>query len=78
MIIKISTQLDPYNKASMQWEGQFLLGRIYLKQENFEKSEFHMIQGLESLRTFELEESINQGLVLEELGNLFYIRNDYK
>ncbi|MFX1273772.1 MAG: tetratricopeptide repeat protein [Promethearchaeota archaeon] len=77
LIHKISTNLNPYNRARMMWEGQYLLGKIYLKLDDYKISENYFQQSLESLRTFELGDSIDQAAVLEELGNLFYLKMEY-
>jgi len=76
LINKISSQLNSFNKARMQWDGQFLLGQVYLKMNNFMNSESFLQKSLESLRNFEMGDSINQGLVLEKLGCLFALKNE--
>ncbi len=77
LIHKIRTQLTSYDQARMQWEGQFMLGQIYLRLEDYVNSETYLLLSIESLQRFELGESLDQGLILEELGTLFFHRKDY-
>ncbi len=64
-------------KAQLEWENIFYLGRLYLAFNDYIKAENYFLKSLESIRTFEVEDSINEGIVLENLAQLYELKGEY-
>jgi len=78
LIEKVEEQLSIYLKARMRWEIYLFLGKINLLWNNFEKAETFLLNSLESVRTFEIEDdNIKESSILEALGNLYEIMKKY-
>ncbi len=73
-----SFEVSVYEKAKMEWEIYHFVGKIYLVYENYVESEENLQKSLESVRTFEVRENIKEGIILEDLANLYYQNGNYQ
>ncbi|MFX1397864.1 MAG: tetratricopeptide repeat protein [Promethearchaeota archaeon] len=71
LINKIGDRISIYAKSQMEWECYYYIGKIYFETEKYTQSENNVLRSLEALRTFEIEDSINQAQVLETLGLIY-------
>lgn len=73
---KFKEKISIFRVAQIEWECFFYFGRIHLFWENFYKSEVFLLKSLDSIKTFKIQENLNQGMVLEVLGNLFETKGE--
>ena len=78
LIKRYETKIPISYKAQMKWECYLYLGKLELHFENYTRAEDWLLKSLEAIRTHEIKESINQGVILEQLGELSKSRGDYK
>jgi tetratricopeptide (TPR) repeat protein len=78
LINQISDKLPFHVKAQMEWECFLYLGihEMYLKHHD--KAEDLLLKSLEGIRVFEIGDSINQGIVLKNLGRLYNDNDEYQ
>jgi len=78
MIEKISNsgQITPIIRAQLEWECFLYLGKLNLMYSNDKLSEDNLLKSLESIRTFEVGETINEGIILENLASSYQVKGD--
>ncbi len=78
LINSLKEKISIYIRAKLEWECQFLLGKIYRFQNNYTNAENLYLQSLESIRIFEIGDSIKEGEILENLAELYISKGDIK
>jgi len=68
---EIQDKLIPHNKAKLEWECSLYLGKLNLLWNNDKVAEDYLLRSLNSIRTVELEESLNEAKVLKNLAKLY-------
>jgi len=77
--IKVNDKFSVENKAKLEWECLFYLGKLYLAQNHYNESEDYLFRSLEAIRISEIGSSdIQESIILESLGNLFEKKGDFK
>ncbi|MFX1595913.1 MAG: tetratricopeptide repeat protein, partial [Promethearchaeota archaeon] len=76
LINSLKEKISIYIRAKLEWECQFLLGKIYHFQNNHTSAENLFLQSLESIRIFEIGDSIKEGEILENLAELYISKGD--
>ncbi|MBN1800303.1 MAG: tetratricopeptide repeat protein [Candidatus Lokiarchaeota archaeon] len=77
LVEKISERISIYSKSQLEWECYLYIGKVYYKRKNYEKAEINILRSLESLRTHEIEDSLNQALVLKLIGKIYSAKNNF-
>jgi len=78
LIGKIQDRISIYLKAKLEWECYFYLGKLYLLWDNDVLAEDNLNSALEAIRTFEIKDHINEGIVLEDLADLYLLKGEHK
>ena len=77
--IKITEKFSIENKAKLEWECLFYLGKLNLSLNNYTEAEYYFFRSLEAIRMSEIGGNvIQESIVLEGLGNLFESKGDFK
>lgn len=76
LINMIREQLSIYSKARLEWECYLYLGKLNLLWDNDLESEDFFLKSLEAVRTFEVADHIKEGIVLENIGNMYTLRGE--
>jgi len=78
LLDKFSHQI-PFNyKAQMEWECHLYLGQYEMHSKNYNLAEDRLLKSLEAIRTYEVTDTINQGVILEQLGKLYKEKGDFQ
>ena len=78
LLSKIAGQIPYYVKAQMEWECFLYLGIYEKSLQHDDLAEDLLLKSLESIRTFEIGDSINQAIVLKHLGLLYKNKGEFK
>jgi len=76
LIDKIQDNISLYIKAHLEWECYLYLGLLAITWDNDIEAESFLLKSLEAIRTFEFRDNIKEGLVLENLANLFTLKGE--
>jgi len=76
IIDRVSENLSVYMKAILEWECFLYLGKIYLLWDNLVDAERYFLKSLEAVRIFEIGDNFNQGIILESLAELYFIKGE--
>ncbi len=68
---ELQNKLLPINKAKLEWECFFYLGKLNLLWNNDKEAEDYLIKSLNTIRIFELGENLNEAKVLKNLAKLY-------
>ena len=71
-----SGQITPLIKAQLEWECFLYQGKLHLIYSNDKLSEDNLLKSLEAIRTFEVSETINEGIILENLAGSYEVRGE--
>ena len=74
--ISSSGQITPIIKAQLEWECYLYLGKLNLMYSNDKESEVNLLNSLEAIITFEVGETINEGIILENLASSYEVKGD--
>ncbi|MFW9772359.1 MAG: tetratricopeptide repeat protein [Promethearchaeota archaeon] len=78
LIDNIRDKISVFLKAKLEWECYLYIGKLNLIWNNDELAEVNLIRSLEAIRTFEEEDHINQGIILESLAQLYLLKGEDK
>ncbi|MFX1494234.1 MAG: tetratricopeptide repeat protein [Promethearchaeota archaeon] len=76
LIRKVENKISIYVKSKLEWECYLYLGKINLIWDNDIEAEDYLVKSLEAIRTFELKEHIKEGIVLEDLAELYLLKGE--
>ena len=71
LINKVEEKLSIYIKAKLEWECYLYLGKLHIHWNNIGQAENILLQSLEAVRIFEIGDNINEGEILENLGEIY-------
>jgi tetratricopeptide (TPR) repeat protein len=71
LIERLGQNISVYVKAKLEWECFLYLGKINHSWDNTTKAENYLLQSLEAVRLFELDDNIKEGEILENLGEIY-------
>ncbi|MFX1320872.1 MAG: tetratricopeptide repeat protein [Promethearchaeota archaeon] len=77
LINRIKDNGSVFIKAKLEWECFLYLGKLHLLWENTLEAESLLLKSLEAIRIFEISEDIKEGIVLENLANLYEFKEEY-
>lgn len=78
LINRLSDQIPYHDKAQMEWECFLYLGIYENSVQHHDMAEDLLLKSLEAIRVFEIGDSINQGIVLKNLGQLYKNKGEYQ
>ncbi|MHA1147063.1 MAG: tetratricopeptide repeat protein [Promethearchaeota archaeon] len=73
IIKRIKARVSIYIVAQMEWECFYYLGKLHLSWNNDKTAEDFFLKSLEAVRTFEVDDSLIEGIILESLAELYEI-----
>ena len=76
LINMVKEQVSIYVKARLEWECYLYLGKLNLLWDNDLEAEDFLLKSLEAVRTFEIAENVKEGIVLENIGNMYTLRGE--
>ena len=76
LIERIKDQVSIYDKARLEWECYLYLGKLNLMWDNDADAEDFFLKSLSTIRTFEIQDHIKEGIVLEDIASLHALRGE--
>lgn len=76
LIESIKETTTIYIRSTLEWECFLFLGKLHLIWENIIEAENLLIQSLNSLRIFSIDENLYEGDILESLAELYYVKEN--
>jgi tetratricopeptide (TPR) repeat protein len=76
LINMVREQISVYIEAKLEWECYLYLGKLNLLWDNDIEAEDFLLKSLEAVRTFEIADNIKEGIVLENIGNMYTLRGE--
>ncbi len=67
----IKDKISIFTAAQLEWECYFYLSKLSSLRDDFNGAEDFIAKSLEAVRTFECCDSYNEGIILEEHGNMY-------
>ncbi|MHA1192503.1 MAG: tetratricopeptide repeat protein [Promethearchaeota archaeon] len=76
LIERIKDQISIYDKARLEWECYLYLGKLNLMWDNDADAEDFFLKSLSTIRTFEIQDHIKEGIVLEDIASFHALRGE--
>ncbi|MFX1310127.1 MAG: tetratricopeptide repeat protein, partial [Promethearchaeota archaeon] len=76
LVNTVKENISIYIKAKLEWECYLYLGKLYNLRDNNTKAEDLFLQSLEAVRIFEIGDNIKEGMILENLAELYVSQGD--
>jgi len=76
LIERIKDQVSIYDKARLEWECYLYLGKLSLMWENDTDAEDFFLKSLATIRTFEIQDHIKEGIILEDIASFHALRGE--
>ncbi|MHA1671411.1 MAG: tetratricopeptide repeat protein [Promethearchaeota archaeon] len=76
LIERIKDQVSIYDKARLEWECYLYLGKLNLMWDNDAVAEDFFLKSLSTIRTFEIQDHIKEGIVLEDIASFHALRGE--
>lgn len=76
LIGRIKDQVSIYDKARLEWECYLYLGKLHLMWDNDANAEDFFLKSLSTIRTFEIQDHIKEGIVLEDIASFHALRGE--
>ena len=76
LIERIKDQVSIYDKARLEWECYLYLGKLNLMWDNDTDAEDFFLKSLSTIRTFEIQDHIKEGKVLEDIASFHALRGE--
>jgi tetratricopeptide (TPR) repeat protein len=76
LIETIKNQISLLTQKKLEWECFLYLGYLNSVWDNDVEAEDYFLKSLEAVRTFEVEENIKEGLVLEAIAEFYSLKGE--
>ncbi len=76
LIDTIKDQISLFTKKKLEWECFLYLGHLYSLWDNDLEAEDYFLKSLEAVRTFEVQENIKEGIVLEAIAEFYSLKGE--
>jgi len=76
LIDTIKNQISLFTKKKLEWECFLYLGHLYSLWDNDLEAEDNFLKSLEAVRTFEVQENIKEGIVLESIAKFYSLKGE--
>jgi len=78
LIDGIKNNVSIFIRKKLEWECFLYLGYLHTLWDNDLEAEDYLMKSLEAVRTFEIQENIKEGIVLEALAKFYSLKGDDK
>jgi len=72
----IKNQNSLFTQKKLEWECYLYLGNLHSLWDNDLEAEDHLLKSLEAVRTFEIQENIKEGIVLEAIAKFYSLKGE--
>ncbi len=76
LIDTIKNQISIFTKKKLEWECFLYLGHLNSLWDNDLEAEDNFLKSLEAVRTFEVQENIMEGIVLEAIAKFYSLKGE--
>jgi tetratricopeptide (TPR) repeat protein len=76
LIKKIESQVSSILKARLEWECFLYIAKLNVLWDNDNEAENYLLKSLETIRTYEIQDHINEALVLDNLARFYLIKGE--
>lgn len=76
LIDTIKDQISIRTRKKLEWECFLYLGYLYSLWDNDVEAEDYFLKSLEAVRTFEVQENIKEGIVLEAIAEFYALKGE--
>lgn len=76
LIDTIKNQISLITRKKLEWECFLYLGHLYSLWDNDLEAEDYFLKSLEAVRTFEVQENIKEGIVLEAIAEFYSLKGE--
>ncbi|NVM43960.1 MAG: tetratricopeptide repeat protein [Candidatus Lokiarchaeota archaeon] len=76
LIDTIKNQISLFTKTKLEWECFLYLGHLHSLWDNDLEAEDYFLKSLEAVRTFEIQENIKEGIVLEAIAKFYSLKGE--
>ena len=76
LVERIKDQISIYDRARLEWECYLYLGKLNLMWDNDADAEDFLLKSLSTIRTFEIQDHIREGIVLEDIASFHALRGE--
>lgn len=74
----IKNQISLFTKKKLEWECYLYLGNLHSLWDNDLEAEDYLLKSLEAVRTFEVQENVKEGIVLETIAKFYSLKGEDK
>jgi len=78
LIDGIKNNVSIFIRKKLEWECFLYLGYLHTLWDNDLEAEDYLMKSLEAVRTFEIQENIKEGIVLEAIAKFYSLKGDDK
>ena len=78
LIEGIKNNISIFIKKKLEWECFLYLGYLHTLWDNFIEAEDYLLKCLEAVRTFEIQENVKEGIVLEAIAKFYSLKGEDK
>ncbi|MFX0048935.1 MAG: tetratricopeptide repeat protein [Candidatus Hermodarchaeota archaeon] len=76
LINTLKSQMSLITQKKLEWECFLYLGHLYSLWDNDLEAEDYFLRSLEAVRTFEVQENIKEGIVLEAIAKFYSLKGE--
>jgi len=76
LIEKIKNQISLFTKKKLEWECYLYLGHLNSLWDNDLEAEDYFLKSLEAVRTFNVQENVKEGIVLEAIAKFYSLKGE--
>ena len=76
LIETIKNQISLFTKKKLEWECYLYLGHLHSLWDNDLEAEDYFLKSLEAVRTFEVQENVKEGIVLEAIAKFYSLKGE--
>jgi tetratricopeptide (TPR) repeat protein len=74
----IKNHISIFIKKKLEWECFLYLGYLHTLWDNDIEAEDYLLKSLEAVRTFEIQENIKEGIILEAIAKFYSLKGEDK
>lgn len=76
LIETIRNQISLFTKKKLEWECYLYLGHLHSLWDNDLEAEDYFLKSLEAVRTFNAQENVKEGIVLEAIAKFYSLKGE--
>jgi len=78
LVVGIKNHISIFIRKKLEWECYLYLGRLHSLWDNDLEAEDFLLKSLEAVRTFEIQENVKEGVVLEAIAKFYSLKGEDK